>query len=231
MEVYNVIFNDSYNFEETSKTFERVLLRIDKLMFIFEAEEHLSNILLTDNINIFTNIKHITFQATKPSIKRYKYYAYLKYKKHFAIPFTITIEPSPLYNLLIDSNCLVAINAKYKQSNHSINKYWRKHERSKSSIFYAYNNAMLAKLQAKHFFTKIVIASNEKESMKKVLQAFKDFKIGKIKNDLDLSLKKGLFEKPNILSHVELLSLLLPNEINTNLRVDGIRPYTSGGRI
>ncbi|MEM2857122.1 MAG: hypothetical protein QW776_06755 [Candidatus Nitrosocaldus sp.] len=226
MEAYDVIFNDSYNFEEASKTFERVLLRVDKLAFIFEVEERIRNILLTDNINIFTSIRHITFQETKPTIKRYKYYANLKYKKHFAIPFTITLEPSQIYNF-VDSNCLVVINAKYKQSNYAINKYWKKHEKARSSTFYAYNNMMLAKLQARHFMTKIIVASNEKESIKRVLQAFRDFKIGKIKDKLDISLKR-LFDKPNILSHVELLSLLLPSEVNTNVTVDGIRPYTSG---
>lgn len=267
---YNVIFHDSYNFQESAKSFEQILLRLDRLYFLLlYSDSKLIPMLLTiddsPKIEIFNNLKHITLEEidTIPNENlEYKYYAVLKYRKNIAIPFTDVIEPSPLYRLGNSNNrnndnnnnddntdgnhAIVFINARHKQYNHQIASYLKKHEKVKDSIYYAYEGIIKGKLRAKHFLTRIVIASNNRDAIKSIALAFKDFKIAvvggvgrrgiTINNQHQYRLfdrpKYSLFHKDNVLSHIKLLSLLLPDDIdNSRLMVDGVRPYTTSDML
>ncbi len=77
--------------------------------------------------------------------------------------------------------------------------------------------------------------------IRKVIPAFKDFNgIIKVNDPMKDKVFEVIVDKPrysfmhkdNILSHIELLSLMLPDNID-NLRtaIDGVRPYTTSDMI
>ncbi len=156
---------------------------------------------------------------------------------------TIPTLPNPTLPTINNTGCLVAIHAKHKSFTYKLGKYLRKHERLRSSIFYAYNDAMVRKLRSKHFIVKILVASNSKDMIRKVIPSFRDFngiiKVNdpmkdptKIFNEVINRPKYSFLHKDNILSHIELLSLMLHDNID-NLRttIDGVRPYTTSDMI
>ncbi len=158
---------------------------------------------------------------------------------------TINTNNNPFNSSNSNTNtgCLVAIHAKHKSFTYKLGKYLRKHERLRSSIFYAYNDAMVRKLRSKHFIVKILVASNSKDMIRKVIPSFRDFngiiKVNdpmkdptRIFNEVINRPKYSFLHKDNILSHIELLSLMLPDNID-NLRttIDGVRPYTTSDMI
>ncbi len=285
MHIYTLIFNNTYRFDETARSLEQVLLRLDEFIFILNNKDRLYPIIMLSNgndVRLLYNIRHVTVDNSNnlniDLTYNYRYYALLKYKKNPAIPFTDIPEPSPIYRVLgsyynnedeantvpngiipnptflnptfpttlptinnTNTGCLVAIHAKHKSFTYTLSKYLRKHERLRSSIFYAYNDAMVGKLKSKHFIVKIVVASNSKEMIRKVIPAFKDFNgIIKVNDPMKDKVFEVIVDKPrysllhkdNILSHIELLSLMLPDNID-NLRtaIDGVRPYTTSDMI
>ena len=194
---------------------------------------------------MLSNIKHVTIEEYGFPDIDYDYYAILRYKKHIAIPFTDVIEPSPIYKILNYYNseqehddCLLLINARHRSFNYQISMYYRKHDRVKDSIYYAYGKQIENKLKSKHFIAKVVIAGNDKEIIREAVLAFKDFYTARVYDNSNgrVNLKKvnsspsyNIFHKDNVLSHIELLSMMLPDGIdNASLNIDGLRPFSNG---
>ncbi len=227
MKPYLLVFNNSYNFNESSISLERVLLRIDRFIFMLINDDKILPLILADNITPFYNLKHITINDFDYNVNDYQFFARFRYRRHFAIPFTIKAEPSPIYKVL-DDNTIFIINAIAKQSNYHISKYLSKHDRLRTSIFYAYNDIIKHKLQSKHFLADIIVASNDKSSIDRIASVLKDLRYKYVKNvSLDKPKKPLLDKSYTLLSHIELLSLMLPDDINIRLEVDGVRPYTN----
>jgi hypothetical protein len=128
----------------------------------------------------------------------------------------------------------------------SIASYLRKHDMRRTSIYYAYGDHIRAKLQLTHYHATLLLASNSKQALMKGLSAFKasyfTYSINSNNHRHELLKKqrlyKHIFAKPKkpwfsnqrytVLSHIELVSLMLPDSLMLRLAVDGIRPYTTG---
>jgi hypothetical protein len=127
----------------------------------------------------------------------------------------------------------------------SIASYLRKHDMRRTSIYYAYGDHIRAKLQLTHYHATLLLASNSKQALMKGLSAFKasyfTYSINSNNHRHELKkqrLYKKIFAKPKkpwfsnqrytVLSHIELVSLMLPDSLMLRLTVDGIRPYTTG---
>jgi hypothetical protein len=129
----------------------------------------------------------------------------------------------------------------------SIASYLRKHDIRRTSIYYAYGDHIRQKLQLTHYHATLLLASNSKQALMKGLSAFKasyfTYSINSNNHRHELLLKKQrlykhIFAKPKkpwlsnqrytVLSHIELVSLMLPDSLMLRLTVDGIRPYTTG---
>jgi hypothetical protein len=127
----------------------------------------------------------------------------------------------------------------------SIASYLRKHDMRRTSIYYAYGDHIRAKLQLTHYHVTLLLASNSKQALMKGLSAFKasyfTYSINSNNHRHELKkqrLYKKIFAKPKkpwfsnqrytVLSHIELVSLMLPDSLMLRLTVDGIRPYTTG---
>ncbi len=218
------------------------MLRLDNFLFAIDNKDKIYPIFIIDREHaaLLNNIKHTTVEESNIPDLNYRYYAVLKYKRNFAIPFTDKAEPSPIYKVLnyydISSDCLVIINAKHKQFNYKISSYYKKHEKVKDSIYYSHGLSIQQKLQCKHFITKMIITGNDKSIINRALLAFRDFSASiKLLNDLSYIISKprySILYKDNILSHIELLSLMLPDSIdNVRLNIDGVRPYSNSDMI
>jgi hypothetical protein len=127
----------------------------------------------------------------------------------------------------------------------SIASYLRKHDMRRTSIYYAYGDHIRAKLQLTHYHATLLLASNSKQALMKGLSAFKasyfTYSINSNNHRHELKkqrLYKHIFAKPKkpwfsnqrytVLSHIELVSLMLPDSLMLRLTVDGIRPYSTG---
>ncbi len=127
----------------------------------------------------------------------------------------------------------------------SIASYLRKHDLKRTSVFYAYAEQMRAKLQATHYHATLLLASKDKYVLMKGVSAFKTqyfTHIIRSNNYRDELSKQRLYryvmDKPKkpffsnqrytVLSHTEMVSLMLPDSLMLRLTVDGIRPYTTG---
>ena len=199
-------------------------------------------------------------------------YAKLKFKQHYAIPFCLQPEPFPLYKVLADYAYSNSNNNNNNDDNNNVNSslhnsnntqlvffmhvyqrnekssiasYLRKHDLKRTSTYYAYADQMRVKLQATHYHTTLLLASNSKEALMKGLSAFKTAyftHVTRSNNYRDELNKQRLYryvtnkpKKPffsnqryTVLSHTEVVSLMLPDSLLLRLTVDGIRPYTTG---
>lgn len=273
---YQIIFKQEYNFIETARTLESVLQRVKEFIFLLIAKDTLLPILLIDSKDkeLFNNVMHITLADIDKSVVeeitiRIPIYAKLRLRQHYAIPFTTTLEPFPLYRIAGDyatvtpntntnnnssssstrstEVILFALHTNQRQERVSIASYLRKHDLARTSIFYAYGEAMRQKLQSTHYHCTLLIASNSRITLDKALTAFKvQYFTHILKGNNNRSkdreksrLLKELFKKPKkplfgnkrypVLSSIEVVSLMLPDSI-TGIRttVDGIKPYTTG---
>jgi len=137
------------------------------------------------------------------------------------------------------------IHAYQRNERSSIASYLRKHDMRRTSIYYAYGDHIRQKLQLTHYHTTLLLASNSKQALMKGLSAFKasyfTYSINSNNHRHELKkqrLYKHIFAKPKkpwlsnqrytVLSHIELVSLMLPDSLMLRLAVDGIRPYTTG---
>ncbi len=115
----------------------------------------------------------------------------------------------------------------------------------RTSTFYAYADQIRQKLQATHYHTTLLLASNSKDALVKGVSAFKTqyfthiIRSNNHRHELEKQrLYKHIMKRPNkpwfsnqrytVLSHIEVLSLMLPDSLMLRLTVDGIRPYTTG---
>ena len=261
MRVYQVIFQQGYDFIIVSKQLELIVQRIQEFLFILYAKDKVYALLLMDDRykDLFNNIE-ITLQEFKLSDDKDVFplpiYARLKFKQHYAIPFTLQTEPFPLYKVLADyaysnnnnnnSIPLVFFMHVYQRNEKSsIASYLRKHDLKRTSTFYAYADHIRQKLQATHYHTTLLLASNSKEALMKGLSTFKasyfTYRINSNNHRHELEkqrLYKQIFAKPKrplfsnqqytVLSHTEVVSLMLPDSLMLRLTIDGIRPYTTG---
>ena len=265
---YQIIFQQGYDFIIASKQLESIVQRIQESIFILYSKDKVYAILLMDDRykDLFNNIE-ITLQEFKlddnkdifPSLFQLPIYARLKFKKHYAIPFCLQPEPFPLYKVLADyaysnnnnnnnNNTIPLVffmHVYQRNEKASIAGYLRKHDLKRTSIFYAYADHIRQKLQATHYHTTLLLASNSKEALMKGLSAFKTsyftYSINSNNHRHELEkqrLYKQIFAKPKrplfsnqqytVLSHTEVVSLMLPDSLMLRLTIDGIRPYTTG---
>jgi hypothetical protein len=206
--------------------------------------------------DLFNNSIYITLQEFELSkdIFSLSIYARLRFKQHYAIPFTITLEPFLLYKVLADyaynSNNTIPLvffmHVYQRNERANIASYLKKHDIRRTSIYYAYGDNIRAKLQLTHYHATLLLASNSKEELMKGLSAFKasyfTYSINSNNNHRHelkkQRLYKHIFAKPKkpwlsnqrytVLSQVELVSLMLPDSLMLRLAIDGIRPYTTG---
>jgi len=260
---YQMIFQQGYDFITTSKQLELIVQRIQEFIFILYSKDKVYALLVMDDRykDLFNNIE-ITLQEFKLDEDIFPFqlpiYARLKFKQHYAIPFCLQPEPFPLYKVLADyaysnnnnnnnnSIPLVFFMHVYQRNEKSsIASYLRKHDLKRTSIFYAYADHIRQKLQATHYHTTLLLASNSKEALMKGLSAFKasyfTYRINSNNHRHELKkqrLYKQIFAKPKrplfsnqrytVLSHTEVVSLMLPDSLMIRLTIDGIRPYTTG---
>ena len=266
---YQLIFQQGYDFIIASKQLELIIQRIQEFIFILYSKDKVHAILLMDDRykDLFNNIE-ITLQEFKlddnkdifPSLFQLPIYARLKFKQHYAIPFCLQPEPFPLYKVLADyaysnnnnnnisSNTIPLaffMHVYQRNEKSSIAGYLRKHDLKRTSIFYAYADHIRQKLQATHYHTTLLLASNSKEALMKGLSAFKTsyftYRINSNNHRHELEkqrLYKHIMKRPKrplfsnqqytVLSHTEVVSLMLPDSLMLRLTVDGIRPYTTG---
>jgi len=261
---YQIIFQQGYDFITASKQLELLIQRIQEFIFILYSKDKVYALLLMDDRykDLFNNIE-ITLQEFKLDEDIFPFqlpiYARLKFKQHYAIPFCLQPEPFPLYKVLADyaysnSNSnnnnntipLVFFMHVYQRNEKSsIASYLRKHDLKRTSIFYAYADHIRQKLQATHYHTTLLLASNSKQALMKGLSAFKTAyftHVTRSNNYRDELNKQRLYryvtnkpKKPffsnqryTVLSHTEVVSLMLPDSLLLRLTVDGIRPYTTG---
>jgi len=274
---YQLIFQQGYDFITASKQLESIVQRIQEFIFILYSKDKVYAVLIMDDRykNLFNNIQ-ITLQEFElmQDIFTLPIYARLKYKQHYAIPFCLQPEPSPLYKVLADyaysnsssgssnSNSISSSNSGSSSSSNtiplaffmhayqrdekvSIASYLRKHDIKRTPTFYAYADQIRQKLQATHYHTTLLLASNSKDALMKGVSAFKTSyftHIRRINNYIHELEKQRLYKhimkrpkKPlfsnqryTVLSQTEVVSLMLPDSLMLRLTIDGIRPYTTG---
>ncbi|MEM3092686.1 MAG: hypothetical protein QXI92_03190 [Candidatus Nitrosocaldus sp.] len=233
---------------------------------------------LFNNVMHITLAEYSSKEAILEILKSMRIYAKLKLKQHYAIPFTIVPEPFPLYRILADyyytatpttattpttntananantntTTLIFAIHAKQRSERTSIASYLRKHDLARSTIFYAYGEAIKQKLQSTHYHCTLLLAcTDSKVALLKALTAFKvQYFAYFLKSNNNLHaiekqrLARELFARPKkpltipyirnpvrypVLSSIELVSLMLPDSVErVRTTVDGIRPYTTG---
>jgi len=261
LKAYLIVFQQGYDFIIASKQLELIVQRIQEFIFILYSKDKVYALLLMDDRykDLFNNIE-ITLQEFKLDKDIFPFqlpiYARLKFKQHYAIPFCLQPEPFPLYKVLADyaysnnnnnnSIPLVFFMHVYQRNEKSsIASYLRKHDLKRTSTFYAYADHIRQKLQATHYHTTLLLASNSKEALMKGLSTFKasyfTYRINSNNHRHELEkqrLYKQIFAKPKrplfsnqqytVLSHTEVVSLMLPDSLMLRLTIDGIRPYTTG---
>ena len=255
LKVYQLIFQQGYDFFIASKQLEFIIQRIHEFIFMLYNKDRVYAILVMDDKykDLFNNIE-ITLQEFKLDNKIFEQhiYARLKYKQHYAIPFCLQVEPFLLYKILADytySNNSVPLaffmHVYQRNERSSIASYLRKHDIKRTSIYYAYTDQIRAKLQATHYHTTLLLASNSKDTLMKGLSAFKAsyftyiIRSNNHKHELiEQMLYKHIIHKPKrplfnnqqytVLSNIEIVSLMLPEVL---LSIDGIRPYTTGAML
>jgi len=264
-----MVFQQGYDFLIASKQLELIVQRMQEFIFILYSKDKVYAILVMDDRykDLFNNIQ-ITLQEFKLDniiFERY-IFAKLKFRQHYAIPFVIQAEPFPLYKVLADyaynsnnnnsnsnssgnNNNTIPLaffmHAYQRNERASIASYLRKHDLKRTSTFYAYADHIRMKLQATHYHTTLLLASNSKEALMKGLSAFKTSyftyisRTNNYKHELEKQrLYKHIMHKPKkplfgnqrytVLSHTEVVSLMLPDSLMLRLTIDGIRPYTTG---
>ncbi len=127
----------------------------------------------------------------------------------------------------------------------SIASYLRKHDMKRTSIYYAYGEHIRQKLQLTHYHATLLLASNSREALMRGLSAFKSsyftYSINSNNHRHELEkqrLYKQIYTRPKkpwfsnqrytVLTHTEVVSLMLPESLMLRLAVDGIRPYSTG---
>lgn len=204
---YKIIFRQEYNFIETAKTLEQVLQRIKEFIFmLLGRQDNLLPLLLIDSKDkeLFNNVVHITLadgvdkHILEELATRTHIYAKLRLKQHYAIPFTITPEPFPLYRIVGDYNSTYnnksrdniteitepvtatttnaiafALHANQRQERASIASYLKKHDIARTSLFYACGEAIRHKLQSIHYHCTLLLIANSRLDVEKAMTAFK----------------------------------------------------------
>jgi len=208
--------------------------------------------------DLFNNMQITLQEFELPDIFSLPIYARLRFKQHYAIPFCLQAEPFPLYKVLADyaysssnnnnnnsnnnnSNTTTIplaffMHAYQRNERSSIASYLRKHDMRRTSIYYAYGDHIRQKLQLTHYHATLLLASNSKQALMKGLSAFKasyftySINSNNHRHELFAKPKKPWFsnQRYTVLSHIELVSLMLPDSLMLRLMIDGIRPYTTG---
>ncbi len=253
---YKIIFQNTYEFMTVAKTLEPVLNRLDEFIFLLTWRDSIKPILLIEEHakELFNNVMHITLSEDDrveivKGLADMQIYARLYFKDHYAIPFTLIPEPFPLYRILADyyeetlDKLAFIIHAKQKSEKVSIASFLKKHEARRSSLFYAYNEHIRAKLSSTHFHATLILASSNKKILLKALRAFRlSHLFYTLKRYDEHKLLRILFKRPKkplllnkrytVLSSTELISLMLPDSLRgVKIPVDGIRAYTTGGLL
>ena len=249
---YQLVFQQQYNFLETAKTLEPVVQRLQDFLFllVITRENKIPLVCLDSSSSsgsgseqLFNSVAHVAIIPTNmPTDMHMHIYASIKLRRHYAIPFTTIAEPFPLYRVEVEEPLIFAFHARQRQETSNIASYLRKHDRLRTSIFYAYGEAMVKKLQSVHYHCSLFIASNSRITLQQAFRALPQLHFAytlKSNSRKNNRFYTELFKKPKkpligsshypILSSTELVSLMLPDSI-TGIRVliDGIRPYTTG---
>ncbi|WP_158648786.1 hypothetical protein [Candidatus Nitrosocaldus islandicus] len=162
------------------------------------------------------------------------------------------ISNSNSISMSISSSIPLLFTMHIKQHNErvSIASYLRKHDLKRTSLFYAYSEHMRFKLQQTHYHSTLIVAGDDREILLKGLTAFKtqyftyriksnkNYRNNNNKELYNSRLYKDIFNRPKkplfnnnrytVLSHTEVVSLMLPDSLMLRLTIDGVRPYTTG---